>query len=392
MNLSDNEKRDIIKYLEADSVQGKQRLNTPLKRKILVGMSGGVDSSVSAALLLREGHAVVGGFMKNWSDSKNLWTGECAWREERRDAMRVAAKLGIPLLTFDFEEAYRALVVNELFRGYEAGETPNPDVLCNEAIKFGLFFDEAMRLGFDAIATGHYAQIVRREPSVRLFRGADSEKDQSYFLYRVPQHILRRTLYPLGGLKKPQVRELARSVGIPTSDKPDSQGVCFIGKLDFVTFLRKKIPARQGEIVDEHSRVLGQHQGLDAYTIGQRQRINISGASHGGVSHAAWYVAEKDVATNQLVVVQGADHPCLYTRHAIVHDLHWTRGTPPATSFESDVQVRYRQEPIRARVKEIADKKWQIQFVHPMKAVAPGQSAVFYHGEECLGGGIIARA
>lgn len=370
------------------------------KKKVLVGMSGGVDSSVSAALLLKEGYEVVGGFIKNWSDSKDLWTGECAWRGERRDALRIAAKLGISLLTFDFEEAYRARVLQDLFRGYERGETPNPDVLCNEYIKFGLFFDEAMRLGFDAVATGHYARIAPRTSDVeaqemrdvRLLRGVDPNKDQSYFLYRVPQHILQRTFFPIGGLIKSDVRALAKKFKLPVANKPDSQGICFIGKLDFVTFLRKKIPMMPGEIVDEHGCVIGRHQGLDAYTIGQRQRINVTGAARGAVSHAAWYVAEKDRATNRLMVVQSADHPKLFTASATLRDLHWTSGHAPAAPFVCDVQVRYRQEAVLATVSQLSMDMCRVAFDTPMKAVAPGQSAVFYDGEECLGGGVIARA
>ncbi|MBU2509577.1 tRNA 2-thiouridine(34) synthase MnmA, partial [Patescibacteria group bacterium] len=203
------------------------------KKSVLVGMSGGVDSSVSAALLKERGFRVVGGFIKNWSDTKDVWTGECDWYGERRDAMRVAAKLGIPLLTFDFEEQYRDKVVKELFAGYEAGETPNPDVLCNEAIKFGLFLDEARRLGFDYIATGHYAQVVSDEDGVaHLMRGADSDKDQSYFLYRVPQKALQQSIFPIGDLTKDEVRKIAQKLEHPVAEKPDSQGICFIGKLD----------------------------------------------------------------------------------------------------------------------------------------------------------------
>jgi len=427
--------------MNMERIWNKYRLNTPLKRKVLVGMSGGVDSSVSAALLLRDGYEVVGGFIKNWSDTKDLWTGECAWRGERRDAMRVAAKLGIPLLTFDFEEAYRRTVVDELFRGYEAGETPNPDVLCNEQIKFGLFFDEAIRLGFDFVATGHYAQVAprrsRREVGIpirvsgsllagpdvksgsrseyrdrssqvgscasendarrptsdaRLLRGFDSEKDQSYFLYRISQNVLRCTLFPIGNLQKSMVRKIARELNLPVAEKPDSQGICFIGKLDMVEFLRKKIPSHPGEIVDEEGNVLGRHDGLDGYTIGQRERIRIQSIKSKVGLFDAWYVAEKDIQRNRLVVVQGAEHPRLFATVAKVRDIHWIADTAPSFPLECDVQVRYRQEPVRARMIQMADGRWQIDFVKPVKAVAPGQSAVFYQGEECLGGGILTSS
>lgn len=354
--------------------------------KVLVGMSGGVDSSVAAGLLQRAGHEVVGGFIKNWSDSKDLMTGECEWRGERRDAMRVAAKLGIPLLTFDFEDAYRKAVVEELFRGYGAGETPNPDVLCNEFIKFGLFFNEAMRLGFDAVATGHYARaMVEPGRNARLLRGTDPDKDQSYFLYRVPQDVLRRTMFPIGDLRKAEVREVAREMGLPVAEKVDSQGICFIGKLDMAEFLRKRIPSKPGTIVDEHDTVLGHHDGLDAYTVGQRHGIRVSDGGE------AWYVARKDAEMNRLVIVRGATHPMLFATTAVLRDLHWTRGEPPIFPFECDVQVRYRQEPVRATASsDLRTANCELQFASPVKAVAPGQSAVLYIGDECIGGGIIA--
>jgi len=350
-----------------------------MRGKVLVGMSGGVDSSVAAALLVKQGYTVVGGFIKNWSDSKDLQTGECAWRGERRDAMRVAAQLGIPLLTFDFEEQYRKKIVDELFRGYEAGETPNPDVLCNEVIKFGLFADEAWRLGMDVVATGHYARIHRTIfGTARLLRGTDPDKDQSYFLHRVSQEVLRRTLFPIGGLKKSAVRMIAEDLNLPVADKPDSQGICFIGKLDMTEFLRKKIPSKPGEIVDASGSVLGHHHGLDAYTIGQRHGIFVSKAGD------AWYVAEKDMAANRLIVVQGAEHPMLFRSEATIQDLHWTRGVVPKLPLSCAVQVRYRQEPVNA----IFDGS-KLRFSHPVKAVAPGQSAVLYRGNECVGGGVI---
>lgn len=357
---------------------------TRKRTKVLVGMSGGVDSSVSAAILVKKGFDVIGGFIKNWSDTKDLWTGECAWRGERRDAMRVAAKLGIPLLTFDFEDAYRKAVVDELFRGYAAGETPNPDVLCNEAIKFGLFLEEADKLGADAVATGHYARIRRATGGVaRLLRGADPDKDQSYFLYRVPQAALKRALFPIGRLTKPRVRAMARRMGLPVADKADSQGICFIGKLNMPEFLRKKIPSKPGEVVEEGGNVIGKHDGLDGFTVGQRAGIRIPSPDE------PWYVAEKDLAANRLVVVRGSDHPRLYRNEALVRDLHWTRGAVPSFPFRCEAQVRYRQAPVAA--KAVADGKGRIrlEFDRPVKAIAPGQSAVLYRGSECLGGGVL---
>ncbi len=356
------------------------------KQRILVGMSGGVDSSLSAALLVEQGYEVVGGFIKNWSDSKDLWTGECQWRGERRDALRVAAKLGIPLLTFDFEEQYRARVLDRLFKGYEQGETPNPDVLCNEEIKFGLFFEQAMKLGFDAVATGHYAQ-VRHDPdgSAHLLKGLDENKDQSYFLYRVSQAALQKTFFPVGHLQKTEVRVLAAKHELPTATKPDSQGICFVGKLNFHEFLRKRIPPTPGEIVTLEGEVLGQHDGLDAYTIGQRQGMKIS---HG---QTTWYVAAKNRAKNQLVIVPDREHPALYTQVASVSDLHWTGKIPVelGKSCEVEVAIRYRQTPERALLTLVEPGTLTLRFEHPVWALAPGQSAVLYQGVECLGGGIL---
>lgn len=372
------------------------------KPKVLVGMSGGVDSSVTAALLLEQGYDVTGGFIKNWSDTKDLWTGECDWRGERRDALRVAAKLGIPLLTFDFEAAYRERVLAEMFRGYEAGETPNPDVLCNEVTKFGLFFDEAMKLGFEYIAMGHYARIGEETegrgtsgepesdlatlfPPVRLLRGVDPNKDQSYFLYRVPQNVLRRTILPIGEYTKPEVRELARRFDLPVAEKPDSQGICFIGKLDMKDFLRTRIPSKPGDIIDPEGNVLGRHEGLDAYTIGQRQGINVTEGGH------AWYVAAKQRSTNRLVIVPRDDHPMLFATDAWIHDLHWTRGEDgvPCVDDRVQVQVRYRQVAVDATVDRVEEGRIHVVFSEPVKAVTPGQSAVLYRGEECLGGGVV---
>ncbi len=364
-------------------------MSEPLKQRVLVGMSGGVDSSLSAALLVEQGYEVVGGFIKNWSDSKDLWTGECQWRGERRDALRVAAKLGIPLLTFDFEEQYRARVLDRLFQGYEKGETPNPDVLCNEEIKFGLFFEQAMKLGFDFVATGHYAQVRHdADGSAHLLKGLDEAKDQSYFLYRVSQAALQKTLFPVGHLKKAEVRELAAQHELPTATKPDSQGICFVGKLNFHEFLRKRIPPTPGEIVTTEGEVLGQHDGLDAYTIGQRQGLKLS---HG---QAVWYVATKDRSKNQLIVVPNRDHPRLLTHTAQVGDLHWTGALPVkrGESCEVEVAIRYRQAPTRALLTLVDPGTLTLRFQEPVWALAPGQSAVFYQGAECLGGGILLDA
>ncbi|MHB8831395.1 MAG: tRNA 2-thiouridine(34) synthase MnmA [Patescibacteria group bacterium] len=348
------------------------------KIKVLVALSGGVDSSVAAALLLRQGYDVTGAFIKNWSDTKDVQSGECQWRGERRDAMRVAATLGIQFLTFDFEKQYRRLVVKALYDGYAAGLTPNPDVLCNEYVKFGLFWDKAKKLGFDMMATGHYA-IVKNS---KLYRGKDPDKDQSYFLYRIKHEALAHTFFPIGNITKSQVRSLAKKFKLPVADKPDSQGICFIGKVDFGDFLSKKIKSKPGEIVTPEGEVIGQHQGLHNYTIGQRHKIKVA-------DNHAWYVADKDVKNNRLVVVDSEDHPWLLAKQLVLGDLHWIKGKPPKASTKVLIQARYRQKPVPGVLRGIDSNKATIALKAPIKAAALGQSAVVYQGQECLGGGVI---
>jgi tRNA-specific 2-thiouridylase len=375
------------------------------QKTVLVGMSGGVDSSVAAALLVKQGYDVVGGFIKNWSDSKDVWSGECQWRGERRDAMRVAAKLGIPLMTFDFEDAYRERVIKPLFEGYERGTTPNPDVLCNEFIKFGLFWEEAKRLKFDFVATGHYVRVrsgrTACAPSnslARFFRGKDPEKDQSYFLHRIDQRALKQALFPVGDKKKSEVRRIARTLGLSTAEKAESMGICFIGKQNMTDFLRTRIPSKPGDVVDPNGRVIGRHDGLDSVTIGQRHGFYIGQASRpagqkasGQINESAtpWYASAKDPATNCLMVVPGREHPALYASEAIVTDLHWVTGESQVGKRGLSAVVRYRQDAVPVRVESQERGKVILHFKKPMFAVAPGQSAVIYKGSECLGGGVI---
>lgn len=347
-------------------------------------MSGGVDSSVTAALLVKQGYNVIGGFIKNWSDTKDAWTGECEWRGDRRDAMRVAAKLGIPLLTFDFEDAYRRDVVDTLFQGYAEGSTPNPDVLCNQFIKFGLFFDEMKTLKADFIATGHYARVRHDRAVSHLLRGVDPEKDQSYFLHRVRQEALRHTLFPLGARRKKDVRAMARQLGLATSEKKESMGICFIGKQDMQKFLRTRIPSKPGHVTDPNGAIIGTHKGLDSVTVGQRHGFSVTAPSHG----TPWYAAAKDSASNCLIAVPGHDHPLLFKKDATVTDVHWITGAPPRSSFRLAATVRYRQKAVSCRIKKDG-ANLAVHFAKPVFAVAPGQSAVFYRGAECLGGGIM---
>lgn len=351
---------------------------------VLVGMSGGVDSSVSAALLVKKGYQVIGGFIKNWSDSKDPWSGECQWRGDRRDAMRVAAGLGVPLLTFDFEDLYRKRVVDKMFKAYAKGITPNPDVLCNQEIKFGVFFEAARRLKADFIATGHYARVRKgKDGMAHLLRGKDREKDQSYFLHRISQRALERTIFPVGNLEKPEVRRIARSLGLSTAERKESMGICFIGKQPMKAFLRSRIPSRPGKVTDPNGIVIGSHDGLDAVTIGQRHGFRI--ASSGS---RAWYAAAKDPSSNCLVAVPDRDHPLLYAESATIRDLHWIAEPPRSGRHALSAVIRYRQDAVPV---EITQKRGalSLHFKTPVFAVAPGQSAVLYKGEECLGGGVI---
>ncbi|HWR00095.1 MAG TPA: tRNA 2-thiouridine(34) synthase MnmA [Candidatus Methylomirabilis sp.] len=353
-------------------------------------MSGGVDSSVAAALLVKKGFRVVGGFIKNWSDSKDVWSGECAWRGDRRDAIRVAAKLGIPLLTFDFEDQYRKQVVTPLFDGYARGVTPNPDVLCNQFIKFGLFYHEMKRLKLNFVATGHYAQVKHdRKGVAHLLRGRDSEKDQSYFLHRVDQMALRHALFPVGDKKKADVRRIAHSLGLPTAEKEESMGICFIGKQNMTAFLRTRIQSKPGDVVDPNGRVIGRHKGLDSVTIGQRHGFSVSQPVPSNEARGPWYAAIKDPSANCLMVVPGREHPALYATTATIGDVRWVAGAAPAGKRGLTAMVRYRQDAVPVSVHETGRGRIRLDFKKSVFAVAPGQSAVIYKGEECLGGGII---
>ncbi len=354
-----------------------------MKKTVLLGMSGGVDSSVSAALLVKKGYQVIGAFIKNWSDSKDRWSGECAWRGERRDAMRVAAMLDIPLVTFDFEDLYRERVIAPMFRAYAKGSTPNPDVLCNEVIKFGAFFSAANELGATHIATGHYARVRHgKEGVAHLLRGRDPEKDQSYFLHRVSQAALQKTLFPIGDLKKTEVRRIAKQLGLSTAEKAESMGICFIGKQPMTAFLRTRIPSKPGNVVDPNGTVIGSHDGLDGVTIGQRHGFRVT------IGGGPWYAAAKEIDSGCLVAVPGHDHPMLYTTSATISDVHWI-STAPVTDRHLSVAVRYRQADVPVSLKAGKRQTYQATFQTPVFAVAPGQSAVFYQNEECLGGGLI---
>jgi tRNA-specific 2-thiouridylase len=346
--------------------------------KVVVGMSGGVDSSVAALLARRAGHDVVGLFMKNWEDDDN--DEYCSTREDLIDAAAAADAIGIDLEAVNFSAEYKERVFAEFLREYAAGRTPNPDVLCNAEIKFRAFLDHAMRLGAEKIATGHYA----RTDGVRLLRGMDGSKDQSYFLHRLTQQQLARVMFPVGELKKTEVRRIALEAGLPNHAKKDSTGICFIGERPFREFLNRYLPRKPGPMVDENGKTIGEHMGLAFYTIGQRKGIGIGGAGE------PWYVADKRLDTNELVVVQGHDHPLLMKKTLAAADAAWVAGEPPAAPSTHTAKTRYRQADAACTLTEVLDGEIKVSFAAPQWAVTPGQSLVLYDDQVCLGGGVIA--
>lgn len=364
------------------------------KQRVVVGLSGGVDSAVSAWLLKRQGHEVVGLFMKNWEDDDD--SEFCSSRQDWLDAAAVADVLGIDIEHVNFAAEYKDRVFAEFLREYRAGRTPNPDVLCNAEIKFKAFLDHAMRLGADGIATGHYARVRERQGRFELLKGLDPAKDQSYFLHRLNQAQLSRTRFPVGELEKTEVRRLALEIGLPNAKKKDSTGICFIGERPFREFLNRYLANEPGDIVDERGRPVGRHVGLSFYTLGQRQGLGIGGVKEGGGAHAPWYVAAKDLARNRLVVVQGHDHPALLYETLAADDASWVAGAPPAPGRYA-AKTRYRQADAACALRLAAAGAdpaagFALAFADPQWAVTPGQSAVLYDGEVCLGGGVIAAA
>jgi tRNA-specific 2-thiouridylase len=353
--------------------------------RIVVGMSGGVDSSVAALLLKRAGHDVVGLFMKNWEDDDD--DEYCSTRQDLVDVAAVADVLGIELDVVNFAAEYRERVFAEFLREYAAGRTPNPDVLCNAEIKFKAFLDHALALGASRIATGHYAGVRERAGRFELLKGADPAKDQSYFLHRLTQAQLARVVFPLARLHKTEVRRIAREAGLPVAEKKDSTGICFIGERPFRAFLERYLPHRPGPMRTPDGHVVGEHVGLAFHTIGQRSGLGIGGTKGG--DGAAWYVAGKDLEGNALIVVQGHDHPLLTRRALVAADLAWVGGTAPATDATYGGKTRYRQTDAACRIAAQDAASCAIEFDEPQWAVTPGQSVVLYSGEVCLGGGVI---
>ncbi len=387
------------------------------KHRVVVGLSGGVDSAVSAHLLKQQGHEVVGIFMKNWEDDDD--DEYCSSRLDFLDAASVADVLGIEIEHVNFAADYKDRVFAEFLREYQAGRTPNPDVLCNAEIKFKAFLDHAMRLGAEKIATGHYARVRRvpanpgmaggrndessagaadgarvreRGGTFELLKGLDATKDQSYFLHRLNQAQLSKTLFPVGELPKREVRRIAAEINLPVAAKKDSTGICFIGERPFREFLNRYLSHAPGPIKDERGRTLGEHVGLSFYTLGQRQGLGIGGvkekgAPRGSGDHSPWYAARKDLEANTLYVVQGHDHPWLLSHALTADDASWVAGTPPAASALA-AKTRYRQADAPCRYAD-APGGFALNFDTAQWAVTPGQSAVLYDGEVCLGGGVI---
>ena len=351
---------------------------------IVVGISGGVDSSVAALLLKQSGRDIAGMFMQNWEEDDR--SGECRAEEDRVDAIRVCGKLDIPFHARNFASEYWDRVFEHFLDEYRAGRTPNPDVLCNREIKFKTFLDHARALGAEKIATGHYARTDEVDGVHRLLRGKDANKDQSYFLYALGQEQLSHTLFPVGELPKPDVRQIAREAELPTHAKKDSTGICFIGERDFREFLGRYIPAQKGELQTPDGERIGEHDGVMYYTLGQRNGLGIGGRRE--ASADPWYVVGKDVANNILFVAQGNETKWLHSTRLAASQLTWTAGTAPGHDIVCAAKTRYRQADQACRV-TLRGNRCIVEFDEPQRAVTPGQSIVFYRGEECLGGGVI---
>jgi tRNA-specific 2-thiouridylase len=350
---------------------------------VIVGMSGGVDSAVAALLLARAGFAVQGLFMSNWEDDED---GYCTTAADFQDARRVCDVLQIPLHRVSFAAEYRERVFAHFLREYSAGRTPNPDVLCNREIKFGVCLDYMRRLGASRIATGHYARLQHCAEGPRLLKAADGAKDQSYFLHGVSAAALAQSVFPLGELRKAEVRRLAHAAGLAVFDKPDSTGICFIGERPFREFLSRYLSTAAGPIEDAEGKVIGEHRGLALYTLGQRSGLQLGGRA--GAAAAPWYVAAKDAARNALIVVQDQGHPLLMSDGFEVEEMRWLSTEAPV---ECAVKTRYRQADLPCRIERTAADRWRVSLREPARAVTPGQYAVFYRDELCLGGGVIAE-
>ena len=360
-------------------------LQAPKGSKIIVGMSGGVDSSVSALLLQQQGYEVEGLFMKNWDEDDG--TEYCTAKTDLADAQSVCERLGIKLHTANFAAEYWDNVFEHFLGEYKAGRTPNPDILCNREIKFKAFLDYALTLGADYIATGHYC---RNSADGQLLKGLDPNKDQSYFLHAVASEQICKTIFPIGEIEKPLVRQLAEEHGLTTHNKKDSTGICFIGERRFKDFLQQYLPAQPGKIESVDGDIIGDHSGLMYHTIGQRQGLGIGGVA--GASEAPWYVVEKDLERNVLLVAQGSNHPMLFKDGLILSEIHWIKGTAEPLPLACKAKSRYRQTDQACTIEPSANNGFTVWFDTPQRAITPGQSVVFYQNDICLGGGVIEQA
>jgi tRNA-specific 2-thiouridylase len=356
--------------------------------RVIVGMSGGVDSSVSALLLKQQGYQVEGLFMKNWDEDDG--TEYCTAIADLNDAQAVCDKIGIQLHKANFAAEYWDRVFEHFLVEYRAGRTPNPDILCNKEVKFKAFLDYALTLGADFIATGHYVRRAEQDGHAYLLKGLDNNKDQSYFLHAVDESKIARTLFPVGELEKPEVRALAEQHHLITHDKKDSTGICFIGERKFSDFLKQYIPAQPGNIETDTGDIIGKHQGLMYHTIGQRQGLGIGGLKN--YDESPWYVAQKDLERNVLVVVQGAQHPLLFASELETTQVDWINQEPENFPYCCKAKVRYRQADQDCVIEKLGDQHYRVVFDQPQRAVTPGQSVVFYQENRCLGGGVIEQA
>lgn len=363
--------------------QGEEMEKAPKDTRVVVGMSGGVDSSVAALLLKEQGYDVIGIFMKNWDDTDE--NGVCTATEDYEDVIRVCNQLGIPYYAVNFEREYWDKVFTHFLEEYKAGRTPNPDVICNKEIKFKAFLDHAMSLGADYVATGHYARVIRENGKVHMLRGNDENKDQTYFLNQLTEEQLSKVLFPIGDMEKPKVRELAAKANLATASKKDSTGICFIGERNFKEFLSGYLPAQKGNMETFDGKVVGHHDGLMYYTIGQRHGLGIGGNGD------PWFVIGKDIERNVLYVGQGFHHEMLYSDSIIADNISWVSKDLTLNTFECTAKFRYRQKDNKVTVELLEDSKVKVTFHEPIRAVTPGQAVVFYQGEECLGGGTIDK-
>jgi len=368
-----------------NTIANNSKIN-PKETTVVVGMSGGVDSSVAAYLLKTQGYKVIGVFMKNWEEDDT--DDYCSAAEDMADAKSIADKLDIPFKTINFSYEYWDRVFEYFLQEYRSGRTPNPDIMCNKEIKFKAFLDYAVVLGADYIATGHYVRVDHSIDGVsQMLRGVDRNKDQSYFLYTLNQSQLNKSLFPVGELNKAEVRVIAEEQGFVTANKKDSTGICFIGERKFKDFLEQYIPAQPGDIENDQGQVIGTHSGLMYHTLGQRKGIGIGGLSN--ASDEPWYVVAKDLDRNVLIVGQGHDHPMLLSDALVCSQLHWVEPEKITDEFSCTAKSRYRQEDFKCQVSKIDKDSWQVTFEDKQRAITPGQSVVFYQGENCLGGGII---